>query len=151
MPHLLEYYETRGFDKFKNVNKKINTNEKLHKILDIIKNSIKKNMNVNKEIWTIYELMAYKSYLDLKKYYDKKLYVPTLFFRAYSSNPTKKHYKLTNKFALLEKIDLEKNNGANMFKYDVILDANHYMWINQYDSDMIINEINHMLSDLGIN
>jgi hypothetical protein len=145
MPRLLKYYETRGFDEFKKVYENINTNKKLHKILKTIRESIKKDTNVNKEIYTIFELMAYRNYVDLKKYYDNKLYVPTIFFRSYITDPEHEYQKNTNKYAVLEKEDLEKNNNS-MHKYYVILNANHFMWIKQNDSDTIIDEIKYMLS-----
>ena len=88
--------------------------------------------------------MAYTSYVDLKRYYDNKLHVPTLFFRSYYTNPTSEPLINTNKYAVLEKDDLEKNNKG-MYKYFVILDADHFMWRNQKDSTMIIDEIKHML------
>ena len=68
-----------------------------------IEDSICENIKEkNKEIDDIYKLIGYKSSQDRIKYYDKKLYIPTIFFRAYYSKP--KDYQIDwNKYSIKEK------------------------------------------------
>ncbi len=80
---------------------------------------------------------------DRMKYYDTKLYVPTVWFRAYYTNPINEQQIDWNKYGKKEKTILEKNK--NMKRYVMMENADHYIWINQTFSDMIINTINKLL------
>lgn len=146
-PYLLDFFHKHDDHKLKKIfDKHFKNNQDLNKILETIKDSLKDKINVNKQIDLIYNLISYRSSTDRIKYYDDKLYVPTLFFRAFSSNPDNKFKKEWNENSVKEKLNLEKNNDLEMFKYFIMLDAEHFIWKKQEYSDMIINEIKCMLN-----
>ena len=96
----------------------------------------------NKEIDNIYKLIGYKSSQDRIKYYDTRLYIPTIFFRAYYSKP--KDYQIDwNKYSMKEKKLFEKDK--NMKKYIIMNEAEHFIWKNQEFSDIIIETIKQIL------
>ena len=83
-----------------------------------------------------------KSSQDRIKYYDDKLYIPTIFFRAYSTNP-KDYQNDWNKYIMKEKKLFEKDK--NMKEYIIMNDAEHFIWNNQEYSDKIIDSIKQLL------
>lgn len=146
-PYLLEFYEKYDDRKDKKiVDKTFKNNADLQNILNKIKNGYANEININKEIDLVYELIEYESSQDRIKYYNNKLAIPTLFFRAFSSNPITKFQKEWNKFSVLEKEKLAKYNKSDMFKYIIMLDAEHFIWKNQNYSDMIQDEIRCMMN-----
>jgi hypothetical protein len=144
VPNVLSHFNKhKCSNKEKNsIYEKYSNNEKLKKSLNIIKNS-KDNKEKNKEIDDIYTLLHCKSGQDRINYYDKKLYVPTIFFRAYS----KRNEMNWNISAMKEKKLLEKDScvSRNLKQY-IIMDANHFIWENQEFSDKIIDTIKKQLS-----
>jgi hypothetical protein len=143
------HYVLRSFkeyvQEYKKVKKYIKNNNDLHEILKKIKNSKKNNENVNKYIELIHNLHAYSYASYAIKYYDNKIYIPTLFFRAYYTNPNKEQ-KENNDYAILEKKNLEKNNNSKIFQYFTLLDANHFIWEKQEYMNMIIYEIKNFIN-----
>jgi hypothetical protein len=121
-----------------NLVEKYSNNEKLKKSLNIIKNTTTDNKEKNKEINDILGFIGYRANQDQKKYYDNKLYVPTIFFRAYYPKPNKDQIDW-NKYVMIEKKLFEKDK--NMKQYIIMNDADHYIWENQEFSDIIIDTI----------
>lgn len=140
-PYVLSFFNKYNDKNNKNILKKYSNNDELKKSLKIIKNSedIKEK---NKEIDDIYKLIGYKSSQDRIKYYDTRLYIPTIFFRAYYSKP--KDYQIDwNKYSMKEKKLFEKDK--NMKKYIIMNEAEHFIWKNQEFSDIIIETIKQLL------
>jgi hypothetical protein len=140
-PYVLSFFNKYNDENNKNILEKYLNNDELKKSLRIIKNSedIKKK---NKEIDNIYKLIGYKSSQDRIKYYNTRLYIPTIFFRAYYSKP--KDYQIDwNKYSMKEKKLFEKDK--NMKKYIIMNEAEHFIWKNQEFSDIIIETIKQIL------
>ena len=142
-PYILSFFnKDKDNDKDnKSILEKYSNNNELKKSLKIIKNS-ENIKDKNKEIDDIYKLITYKSSQDRIKYYDSKLYVPTIFFRAYYSKP--KNYQIDwNKYSMKEKKFFEKDK--NMKHYIFMDEAEHFIWKNQEFSDIIIETIKQLL------
>ena len=139
-PYILSFYNKHNDKDNKSILNKYPNNDELKKSLKIIKNS--ENIeDKNKEIDDIYKLIGYKSNQDRIKYYDSKLYVPTIFFRAYYSKP--KNYQIDwNKYSMKEKKFFEKDK--NMKHYIFMDEAEHFIWKNQEFSDIIIETIKQL-------
>ena len=140
-PYVLSCFNKYNNKNDKNILEKYSNNDELKKSLRIIKNSenIKEK---NKEIDNIYKLIGYKSSQDRIKYYNTRLYIPTIFFRAYYSKP--KDYQIDwNKYSMKEKKLFEKDK--NMKKYIIMNEAEHFIWKNQEFSDIIIETIKQIL------
>lgn len=140
-PYVLSFFNKYNDKNNKNILEKYSNNDELKKSLRIIKNSedIKEK---NKEIDNIYKLIGYKSSQDRIKYYNTRLYIPTIFFRAYYSKP--KDYQIDwNKYSMKEKKLFEKDK--NMKKYIIMNEAEHFIWKNQEFSDIIIETIKQIL------
>ena len=140
-PYILSFYNKHNDKDNKSILNKYPNNDELKKSLKIIKNS--ENIeDKNKEIDDIYKLIGYKSNQDRIKFYDSKLYVPTIFFRAYYSKP--KNYQIDwNKYSMKEKKFFEKDK--NMKHYIFMDEAEHFIWKNQEFSDIIIETIKQLL------
>ncbi len=140
-PHVLSFFNKYNDKNNKNILDKYPNNIQLTKSLRIIKYSdnIKEK---NTEIDNIYDLIAYKSCQDRIKYYDNKLHIPTIFFKAYYSKPI--DFEIDwNKYSMKEKKLFQKDK--NLIKYIIMHDANHYIWKNKEFSDIIIDTINDFL------
>ena len=140
-PHLLSFYNKQNDKINKNILEKYTDNNKLKESLSIIKNSDDQKEK-NKEIKDVFKLIWHKSCQDRIKYYDDKLYTPTIFFKAYYTSPKKND------------IDVNKNckkeqkffkNHKNLQGYIIMNNANHYIWNNQDFSDIIIDTIKESL------
>ena len=140
-PYVLSFFKKYNDKENKKIVTKYPTNSELRKSLQIIKKS-KNSKEINKEIDDIYTLIAYRSCQDRIKYYDKKLHTPTIFFRAYSTKPTKDDIDW-NKYSMKEKKLFTKDN--NLVDYVIMNDAEHFIWENQEFSDIIINTINESI------
>lgn len=140
-PYILSFFNKHNDKDNKSILNKYPNNDELKKSLKIIKNS--ENIeDKNKEIDDIYKLIGYKSNQDRIKFYDSKLYVPTIFFRAYYSKP--KNYQIDwNKYSMKEKKFFEKDK--NMKHYIFMDEAEHFIWKNQEFSDIIIETIKQLL------
>jgi hypothetical protein len=140
-PYVLSFFNKYNDKNNKNILEKYKNNDELKKSLRIIKNSedIKER---NKEIDDIYKLIGYKSSQDRIKYYDTKLYIQTIFFRAYYSKP-QDYQNDWNKYSIKEKKLFEKDK--NMKKYIIMNEADHFIWIKQEFSDIIIDTIKELL------
>ena len=140
-PYILSFYNKHNDKDNKSILNKYPNNDELKKSLKIIKNS-ENIKDKNKEIDDIYKLIGYKSNQDRIKYYDSKLYVPTIFFRAYYSKP--KNFQIDlNKYSMKEKKLFEKDK--NMKHYIFMDEAEHFIWKNQEFSDIIIETIKQLL------
>jgi hypothetical protein len=143
--YTLEYFNKNIANKYKNlVNKYFDNNIKLKVSLDLIKSNVDPKL-INKEINKVYKLFQYKAVQYMIKYYDKKLYVPTLIFKAFISNPKTTYEKESNLDIIKEKKILEKYNCTSQFKYFIMLDAEHFIWNNESYSNMIIDQITQMI------
>jgi len=140
-PYILSFFNKYNDKNNKNILKKYTNNDELKKSLKIIKNS--ENIKEKEgEIGDIYKLIGYRSCQDRIKYYDNKLYIPTVFFRAYYSKP--KDYQIDwNKYSMKEKKLFEKDK--NMKKYIIMNEADHFIWENQEFSNIIIETIKGLL------
>jgi len=142
-PYVLSYYKKYDAKDNKSILEKYQNNDELKKSLRIIRNSDDRKEK-NKEIDDIYKLILYKSSQDRIKYYDNKLYIPTIFFRAYYSKP--KNFQIDlNKYSMKEKKLFEKDK--NMKGYIIMNEADHCIWENQEFSDIIINTIEELLKN----
>ena len=139
-PYILSFYNKYNDKDNKSILNKYPNNDELKKSLKIIKNS-ENIKDKNKEIDDIYKLIGYKSNQDRIKYYDSKLYVPTIFFRPYYSKP--KNYQIGLNTSLKEKKLFEKDK--NMKHYIFMDEAEHFIWKNQEFSDIIIETIKQLL------
>ena len=141
-PSVLNFFNKYNDKENKDILEKYSDNIELKKSLKIIKtsNDLKER---NKEINYIYKLVGYKSSQYRIKYYDEKLYVPTIVFRAYSSKP-KDYQDDWNKYSMKEQKLFEKDK--NMKEYIIMKDADHYIWYNQEYSDEIIETIKHYVN-----
>lgn len=140
-PYVLSFFKKYNDKDNKHILKKYPNNYELRKRLKIIKNS-KNIKEINKEIDDIYKLIVYKSSQDRIKYYDKKLYIPTIFFRAYHTKPKKDDIDW-NKYSIKENKLFKKDK--NMIDYVIMNNAEHFIWNNQEFSDIIINTIKKSL------
>jgi hypothetical protein len=144
VPYVFNYLNSNKKYNEKNnsdIIEKYSSNKELKKSLNIIKNS-KDIKEKNEEINDVYRLINYKSSQDIIKYYDTKLYVPTVFFRAYTSKP--KDYQI-NWFKNSMKEKKLFKNVKNMKKYIIMDEAGHYIWDKQEFSDIIIDTIKDLL------
>jgi hypothetical protein len=140
-PYIMSFFKKYNDKENSNILKKYTDNNELKKSLSIIRNS-ENTKEINKEIDDIYKLVGYRSSQDRIKYYDK-LYIPTIFFRAYYSKP--KNYQVDwNKYSEKEKKLLEKDK--NMKEYIIMKEAEHFIWKNQEFSDIIIETIKKHLN-----
>lgn len=137
----LNYFKKYNEKNDSDIIEKYSNNNKLKKSLKIIKNS-KDIKEKNTEINDIYKLIQYRSSQDIIKYYDTKLYVPTIFFKAYTSKP--KDYQI-NWFKNVMKEKKLFKNVKNMKKYVLMDEAGHYIWDNQKFSNVIIETIKSLL------
>jgi hypothetical protein len=146
-PYCQEYLKKYGVNnKERNiVNKYIKSNNDLQNILSIIKNK-KTSENVNNEIEKVYALIGVNSTVDRLKYFNPKLAVYTLIFRAYATQNLNTYSRELNKYSVIEKDELLKNNKN--IKYIICLDAHHNIWDCQEYSDNIINEIKCTLKNI---
>lgn len=141
-PYVLDYltfFKKENEKNDSNIMEKYSSNKELKKSLNIISTNKK---DKNKEINDIQKLIQYRSSQDRVDYYDSKLYVPTVFFRAHTSKPAENQtywFKNTKK----EKKIFEKDK--NLIDYINMDGAEHYIWENQEFSDTIIETINNFL------
>ena len=125
----------------KMIKKYFNNNENLHKIINKIKNSLTTKKNVNKEIEMIYKLIEYKYTSFRVKNFDKKLSVPTLFFKVIYHAKDKKWDKIVNDNSIEEINEIKKNNKNSMYKYRYFLNGQHFIWFDQENSNDMISDI----------
>lgn len=145
-PYVMSFFKKHNDKENKGILKKFVDNDVLAESIKIIKNS--KNVKAkNKEIDDLFKLIGYRSSQDRIKYYDKKLAVPTLFFRAYYSKPVGAYQTGWNKNAVKERVAIEKYNSGK-YRYIVMKDAEHFIWKRQDYSDIIIANIKDMLGQL---
>lgn len=111
----------------KTVDEYLHNDKQLKNILNKIKNK-KINENVNKEINMVFDLISYIDVCERIKYYEKKLPIYTLYFRATYPNATDKFEIKWHKWSLIEKKIFEKNNPINNFEYIEMPNANHFIW-----------------------
>ncbi len=141
-PNVLSYFKKyfiSGLDAdSKNILKKYSNNDELKKSLKIIKTS-KDVKEKNKEIDNLQKLIAYKASEDRIKYYDTKLYVPTIFFMANSSKPIKQSSIDRNKFTIKQQKLFEKDK--NLKHHIIMVDADHAIWENKELSNKMIETI----------
>ena len=143
-PYVMDFYkkfDDREYITYKGGQDKYTNNSELKKSLNIIENSSDHKIK-NKEIDDIIKLMHCRMSEDNIKYHDKKLYVPTLFFKRLPSNPKGGDVDWI-KFSKKEQ-QLFKND-KNMKNYIFMKDADHIIWKNQEYSDIIIDNIKNML------
>jgi len=143
-PLVLGFYEKYDSKEDESILEKYADNAALRKALYVIRHGTAKERN--KEIDDIYKLVGRVNCLDRIKYYDKKLYVPTIMFRAYRTDTKNAGELDMNKFATKEK---RLFDGAKNLKHYVVMnDANHYIWKDQAFSDMIIETLRRALAEL---
>lgn len=139
-PYCQEYLEKYSVNNKErnNVNKYTKSNNNLQNILSIIKNK-KSNENVNDEIEKVYAIISVNLMVHGLRYFNPKLAVYTIIFRAYATQKLNTVSREWNKYSVIEKDELLKNNKN--IKYIICLDAPHKIYDNQEYSDNIINEI----------
>ncbi len=144
-PHVLEFYKIKINREDLSVLDEFPDNTALKNTLSIIRNSSDPSER-NKYIDKIYALITVKSCQDRLRLYDKKLYVPTIIFRARIIDNPKGWQVVFNKYSKKEQqlYDTDKN----LIEYIVMKGADHYMWKNQEISDQIIEKIKLTLLSL---
>jgi hypothetical protein len=145
-PYVLGFFNKHNDKDNKKILKKYSNNDKLKESLNIIKSS-EDVEEKNKEIDDIYKLISYKSCQDRIKYYDDKLHIPTIFFRAYYTDPKGSYQIDWNKYSFKEKKLFEKD--SNMKRYIFMNNAEHFIWNNQEFSDLIIDTIKDTIKELS--
>jgi len=129
------------------IKKKFSNDEDLHKILDKIKNGV----NVNKEIELVRRLISYHSFRYKIDNFDKKLYVPTIFFRVVDlKGADGKFQKMWNKYGTMENKEIAKNNDPSMYKFIYVSNVSHFMWYDEQTMHIIIKEIKKLLKSIVI-
>ena len=152
-PHSLDMIKQQFNDgvgkKKKMLDSKFSNDTKLQQMLAKIKHDKDNNINVNKEIKLIFDLIIYKWFEFRLKHFIKKLPVPTLFFKPLHVDDSKTKNKFVpNKERLQEQNDIAKNNNINDYKFLFFLNAPHYLWFDQKISDEIIMQIKHMIDTI---
>lgn len=137
-PYVKEFYQKYDEKENKDVLQLYNNNQKLKKSLNIVKKTKNPELR-NNEIGNLFKFIMYNSAQDRIKYYDNKLYVPTIFFKK------KDLQKERNKYNIKEKKQFEKDK--NLIAYIVRKDVGHYIWENQEFSNIIIKSIRKFLSN----
>jgi len=135
-PYIMSYYEKYNFKEAKHILQKYPNNKELHKSLKIIK---KNKNNDFKETDDLFTFVGYKSGQDRIKYYDKKLYVPTIFFRVNHTKEDNQFAKDWNKYSTDEHNILQ--NDKNLKEYIYFEDADHQIWSNPDHANTIVNVI----------
>ena len=79
------------------------------------------------------KLIGYRLCQDRIKYYDSKLYVPTIIFKTQGNNIERDKYNLKEQKLF--------SNDKNLKKFVMLKNAPHYVWNNQEFSDIIVNSI----------
>ena len=157
-PNYLELF-TQQLNSKQSQKEKITINKYLHDDLQlknmlnkiktkITNNALSDDVNVNKEIMMIFDLISYIDSNERIKYYDKEFPIYTLWFRATYPNATNSFKIKQNKWGLKEKEIIDANNNPNNFKYITMSNAEHYIWFKQKYSDEIIDEIKKTLRTL---
>jgi pimeloyl-ACP methyl ester carboxylesterase len=136
-PYVIQFYNKYNERKNKSIVTKINTDKKLTKLLNIIKTS-SNIAEINEASDKVMTLISRLSALDRIKYYDPKLYVPTIFFKAIKTNPTSDE-KIRTRFNRKEKRLFASDPNMKLYKF--CKDADHHIWNNQKYSDAIVRSI----------
>jgi len=147
-PHVLNIYKEQLKKDTKTdqlIKKYFNNNKNLHIIINKIKNSLVTKKNVNKEIEMIYKLINYKYKSYRIKNFNKKLSVPTLFFKVIHVSKSK-YDKQCNNNSVEERNEIIKNNKNYMYKFRYFLNGHHFIWFNQEHSNDIISDIKLFIS-----
>jgi len=135
-PYFLKFYEKYNDRQNKTYVTKINDNKKLEKLLNLIKNG---NATERAEAGEkVTHLISRLSALDRIKYFDPKLYVPTLFFKSLNTNPNEME-RIWTRFNRKEKKQFASDPNLKFYKF--FKDAEHAVWNNQKYSDAIIRGI----------
>ena len=122
---------------------KYTNNNKLEKSLNIIVNSNDDDKK-HDEIIDLLNFIKYKTCEYAIKYYDKTLYVPTIIFRMYITDPRGAIFNEISK-AEHEMYKTDKN----LKEYVYMKGASHYIWKDQEHSNKIIETIKNVLSKLS--
>lgn len=132
-PYTMSYYKKYNFNEEKYILQKYKNNKDLQKSLK----SIKKDENKSfKETDDIFTFIGYKSGQDRIKYYEKKLYVPTIFFRVHYNKENDQYTKDWNFYSRDEYNILQKDK--NLKEYIIFEDGEHQIWNNlEYANTMI--------------
>jgi len=132
VPYVKSFFQKYDKRENKDILQKFTSNQELHKSLDIVKHTQDKDIK-DKEIGDLFKFIMYKSAQDRIKYFDNKLYVPTIFFKKYDEQLER---NANNK---KEKKHFEKDK---LFRgYFVMKKVGHYIWENQEFSNIIIKAI----------
>ena len=135
-PYIMSYYEKYDFNEATYILQKYPNDIQLQKSLKYIK---KDKSNSFKETDDIFTFIGYKSGQDRIKYYDKKLYVPTIFFRVHYSKEDNQYTKDWNLYSKDEYNILQKDK--NLKEYIYFEDSDHQIWNNMEYTDTIIKTI----------
>jgi len=141
-PYFLKFYEKYNEKQNKTYATKINDNKKLEKLLNTIKNGTTLEER-NEAGDKVFNLISRLSALDRIKYYDPKLYVPTLFFKSLKTNPNEME-RIWTRFNRKEKKQFSSDSNMKFYKF--FKDAEHAIWNNQKYSDAIIRGIKKFYS-----
>jgi len=142
-PNIIEFLKKYDDRENKEVKEEYNE-EKLRSELEYIRRG-GKSEEKDRKIDGIFRYTKYRLCEDRIRYYDEKIYIPTIFFRAYYNK--KNACKLErdwNKYSKMEE-ELYKND-VNLIKYKYLEDASHFIWRRQEYSEMIIREIKEIRS-----
>jgi hypothetical protein len=126
VPYILSYYKKYDSSEDKHILKKYFDNAELKKSIKLLKTG-------EDEIGDLYKLIGYRLCQDRIKYYDSKLYVPTIIFKSQGNNVERDKYNLKEQKLF--------STDKNLKEYKLLKNAEHYVWNDQVFSDIIINSI----------
>lgn len=136
VPYVLSFYK-KHMDS-KSILQKYTDNVELKKSIKIVKTYNEE------EIGDLFKLISYRLCEDRIKYYDKKLYVPTIIFKRYVDNDNA-HEIERYKYNIKEQNLFKKDK--NMKEYMFMKGAEHFIWNRQDYSDTIINTIKNNIKN----
>lgn len=141
VPYILEFYKKHDEHTEKTrVLGQIPDNATLQRKLSAIKNKSTPQTERNQQIVAIYDLYSYLLSQYRIKYYDPKLYVPTVIFKAKVDNPSHaERNRYNNQEQKLFRAD------PNLREFIFIPNAEHHMWRDPKVSAQIIDRIKAQL------
>lgn len=138
-PYVLDFYKKYDNHELKKEIMKYDNNDELSKTLKLIKKSTN-DENTRNLGDKIFKLIEYKSAQNRIKYYDNKLYAPTIFI--ISINDNMKERNIFNK-----KCKNHFKDDPNLIKYKLLNNITHHLWWDQKTSDYIIDKISLYLKN----
>jgi pimeloyl-ACP methyl ester carboxylesterase len=135
VPYVKSYYKKYDEKEHRHLLDKYTSDSKLKSSLRLVKTTRDQDSR-NQVISDLFGFIMYKSAQDRLKYFDGKLYVPTLFFKKRDNQRENKEF---NEFNERERKHFERDR--KLLGYSVRENVGHYVWENQSYSDLIVKTI----------